>query len=257
MGCDGLGVWVAVCPARDEERKKSHGPPQARIQLIELLVVMAIIGVLVALLVPQSRPLANRPAELSAATTSSRSVRARQLSRHVSRLSAGLDRCHGWPAGCERRERILLVVPDHATDRAIRGERASQLHGPHHRSHKRAVPNICNSKLSVSQRCGPCHFYRRCPTTEHQPQSSNAFCDHQLHRLVRIDGLSSRASNPVGTTCPGNGVFFLNSKVSIPLIHDGTSHTILCGERRTNTSATPPIFGSWPVLLQAACKPSD
>lgn len=51
--------------------------------------------------------------------------------------------------------------------------------------------------------------------------------------------------NAVLTTCPGNGVFYLNSRVSAAQIRDGLSNTILLSERRTNTTSTPPIYGTW------------
>jgi prepilin-type N-terminal cleavage/methylation domain-containing protein/prepilin-type processing-associated H-X9-DG protein len=52
-------------------------------------------------------------------------------------------------------------------------------------------------------------------------------------------------SNAVGVPCPGNGVFSLNSRVTIGDIHDGTTYTIMIGERRTNTTTNPQIFGMW------------
>jgi prepilin-type N-terminal cleavage/methylation domain-containing protein/prepilin-type processing-associated H-X9-DG protein len=55
------------------------------------------------------------------------------------------------------------------------------------------------------------------------------------------------SSNPIGTGCPGNGVFYLNSWVRQPNIKDGYSNTMMVGERRTNTASTltTPIYGTW------------
>jgi prepilin-type N-terminal cleavage/methylation domain-containing protein/prepilin-type processing-associated H-X9-DG protein len=55
------------------------------------------------------------------------------------------------------------------------------------------------------------------------------------------------SSNPIGTGCPGNGVFFLNSWIRDTNIRDGMSNTMMVGERRTNTTATlpNPIYGTW------------
>lgn len=49
-----------------------------------------------------------------------------------------------------------------------------------------------------------------------------------------------------GTICPGDGVFYLNSRTSIGDIRDGTTYTMMCGERRSNAKAVPlPIFSTW------------
>jgi prepilin-type N-terminal cleavage/methylation domain-containing protein len=52
-------------------------------------------------------------------------------------------------------------------------------------------------------------------------------------------------TNAVGVDCPGNGVFYLNSRTSIANVRDGTTYTIMIGERRGNTTTTPPILGMW------------
>jgi prepilin-type processing-associated H-X9-DG protein len=53
------------------------------------------------------------------------------------------------------------------------------------------------------------------------------------------------ASNPVGTPCVGNGVFYLNSRVSAADIRDGLSNTVMAGERATNQTVSPAIIGMW------------
>ena len=53
------------------------------------------------------------------------------------------------------------------------------------------------------------------------------------------------ASNPVGTPCLGNGMFYLNSWVRDANITDGNSNTMLAGERRSNSSVSPPIYATW------------
>jgi prepilin-type processing-associated H-X9-DG protein len=52
-------------------------------------------------------------------------------------------------------------------------------------------------------------------------------------------------SNAVGVDCPGNGVFFLNSRTTIGDVRDGTTYTMMVGERRGNLTTTPPILGMW------------
>ncbi len=41
------------------------------------------------------------------------------------------------------------------------------------------------------------------------------------------------------------GMFQLNSRVTVGDVHDGTTYTMMVGERRTNLTATPPIQGMW------------
>jgi prepilin-type N-terminal cleavage/methylation domain-containing protein/prepilin-type processing-associated H-X9-DG protein len=53
------------------------------------------------------------------------------------------------------------------------------------------------------------------------------------------------ASNPVGTPCVGNGMFYLNSWIRDANIRDGNSNTMLAGERRSNPSVSPAIYGTW------------
>jgi prepilin-type N-terminal cleavage/methylation domain-containing protein len=52
---------------------------------------------------------------------------------------------------------------------------------------------------------------------------------------------------PPGNQCVGNGIFFHNSRIRIRDITDGTSHTFLVGQRRTNTDPTlnPQWFSTW------------
>jgi len=52
-------------------------------------------------------------------------------------------------------------------------------------------------------------------------------------------------SNPIGTPCMGNGVFYLNSWVRESMIRDGFSNTMLVGERRSNPTLPTPIYATW------------
>jgi prepilin-type N-terminal cleavage/methylation domain-containing protein/prepilin-type processing-associated H-X9-DG protein len=52
-------------------------------------------------------------------------------------------------------------------------------------------------------------------------------------------------SNAVGVDCPGNGVFFLNSRTTIGDVRDGTTYTMMVSERRSNLTTTPQILGTW------------
>jgi prepilin-type N-terminal cleavage/methylation domain-containing protein/prepilin-type processing-associated H-X9-DG protein len=52
-------------------------------------------------------------------------------------------------------------------------------------------------------------------------------------------------ANAVGVNCPGDGVFFLNSRTAIGDIRDGTTYTMMVGERRSNLTTNPTIQGTW------------
>ncbi len=53
------------------------------------------------------------------------------------------------------------------------------------------------------------------------------------------------SANVVGVDCPGNGVFFLNSRTTIGDVRDGTTYTMMVGERRSNLTTNPQILGMW------------
>ncbi len=53
--------------------------------------------------------------------------------------------------------------------------------------------------------------------------------------------------DPVGSQCVGNGCFYLNSSVKLDTINskDGTSTTLLIGERKTDEKQTPKWYSTW------------
>jgi prepilin-type N-terminal cleavage/methylation domain-containing protein/prepilin-type processing-associated H-X9-DG protein len=53
------------------------------------------------------------------------------------------------------------------------------------------------------------------------------------------------SANAVGVDCPGNGVFFLNSRTTVGDVRDGTTYTLMIGERKSIPTASPPIQGMW------------
>jgi prepilin-type N-terminal cleavage/methylation domain-containing protein len=52
-------------------------------------------------------------------------------------------------------------------------------------------------------------------------------------------------SKAIGENCVGDGLFSLNSHTSIANIQDGTTHTMIVGERRSDVSLTPPRYATW------------
>jgi hypothetical protein len=52
-------------------------------------------------------------------------------------------------------------------------------------------------------------------------------------------------TNAIGVDCTGDGVFFLNSRISAADVRDGMTYTILVGERRTDKDTTPARYATW------------
>ena len=49
----------------------------------------------------------------------------------------------------------------------------------------------------------------------------------------------------LGSQCVGNGCFYLNSRVKIEEIKDGSSSTIAIAERKSTATMTPPWYSTW------------
>jgi prepilin-type N-terminal cleavage/methylation domain-containing protein/prepilin-type processing-associated H-X9-DG protein len=59
------------------------------------------------------------------------------------------------------------------------------------------------------------------------------------------DELEDCEGLPPGVACMGNGVFFHNSSVRLRDLIDGSSNTLLVGERLTDQRKTPPWHSTW------------
>ena len=54
--------------------------------------------------------------------------------------------------------------------------------------------------------------------------------------------------NAVGDPCVGDGTFYLNSRVQIRNFKDGTTKTIVVGERKSDTATDPMRLSTWDPL---------
>ena len=75
--------------------------------------------------------------------------------------------------------------------------------------------------------------------------SAQELRDLQLHRLIWFDRLSSLREQPGGHSLRWQRVFYLNSYIQEANIRDGYTNTMLAGERRSNPSVSPAIYGTW------------
>jgi prepilin-type N-terminal cleavage/methylation domain-containing protein len=214
--------------------------------LIELLVSVAIIGVLIAILLP-----AVQAARETARRTSCRN--------NLKQIGLGLANYHdqyllfppGW-IGVTDGQNDANGLTGLCWASMILGQ-IDQTGAKNHINPQVSITNSANAQFQTFvipvYRCpsdiGPSTFQ-----VQAQPPNVNTDLPEFFVTTNYIGSFGSTdyhpcASNTIGTACQGNGVFYLNSMVTIDRIHDGTSHTILLGERRTNTAATPPIFGTW------------
>jgi len=216
--------------------------------LVELLVAMAIIAVLIAILLP--------------AVQSAREASRRTSCRNnLKQIGLALNSYHetylmfppGWigvtnqqfdangPSGLSWGAFCLPMIEQYAAAKTL--------------NYKVPVTDPANATLQVLKvevfRCpsdiGPDTF-----SVALQPPNVNPNLPENLATANYIGSFGSTdyhpcAANAVGTPCPGNGVFYLNSSVKIGDIRDGTTNTMLAGERRSNSNKTlpTPIYGTW------------
>ncbi len=59
----------------------------------------------------------------------------------------------------------------------------------------------------------------------------------------------------VGTPCAGNGVFFHNSTIKMKNLRDGTAHTIMVGERKSDSEVSPQWYSTWMGVVPGSQHP--
>jgi prepilin-type N-terminal cleavage/methylation domain-containing protein/prepilin-type processing-associated H-X9-DG protein len=215
--------------------------------LIELLVAMAIIGILVAILFP-------------AVQAAREGARRTQCRNNLKQIGLALNQylttyqCFppGWIGatngepdangqnGLSWGAFCLPTIEEYAAAKALNS--------------KVSVTNSANAKLQTFK-----VEVFRCPSdispsdtfsVALQPPNVNPDLPKNFTVSNYIGSFGSAdyhpcSTNPVGTPCKGNGVFFLNSYIREPDIRDGFTNTMLVGERRSNPSLATPIYGTW------------
>ena len=203
--------------------------------LIELLVVIAIIAILIALLLPavqQAREAARRT----------------QCKNNMKQIGIALHSYHdlhealppGWIG-------VTNFAPDSHGGSGL-GWAAMLLPQLDQQNVYRTIDvkgSILNAANSMA-RINPLTVFR-CPSdpsqdtwqlaSEDQPQQSLAeLATANYIGMFGTSSLEECEELSVGQICFGNGVFYHNSRMRMRDIVDGTSQTMLCGERRTDKS---------------------
>jgi prepilin-type N-terminal cleavage/methylation domain-containing protein len=83
-------------------------------------------------------------------------------------------------------------------------------------------------------------FITQLPTTNY----IGSFGTFELDGCENAPGTAPVATNG---QCEGNGIFYHNSKVRIRDIVDGTTNSLMCGERKTNRALD--WYSSWPGMI--------
>jgi prepilin-type N-terminal cleavage/methylation domain-containing protein/prepilin-type processing-associated H-X9-DG protein len=215
--------------------------------LVELLVAIAIIGILVAIILP-------------AVQSAREAARRTKCRNNLKQIGLALNQYHetylcfppGWigvtnhqvdangPSGLAWGAFCLPTIEEYAAAKAIKP--------------KVSITNSANAILQTFK----VEIFR-CPSdispadtfsVALQPPNVNPDLPKNFAVTNYIGSFGSTdyhpcATNAVGVPCPGNGVFYLNSSVRAADIRDGLSNTMLAGERHSNPSLPTPIYGTW------------
>jgi prepilin-type N-terminal cleavage/methylation domain-containing protein len=221
---------------------------RAGFSLLELLVAIAIISIFISLLLP-----AVQAARMAARRTQNRN----NLRQIGLALHAYHDTCLVFPPG-------FIGVTDGLPDMdGLNGWCWATLSLPYleqgnlykHLNFSLSVTDPTN--IAVYQQ-NPLQAIFRNPN-DIGPEKFTIFQDDPPHGpivdLPTSNYVGSFGSNdpdacdglPPGNQCLGNGVLFHNSRVKLRDITDGTSHTFLVGQRRTNRdpALNPQWFSTW------------
>jgi prepilin-type processing-associated H-X9-DG protein len=63
------------------------------------------------------------------------------------------------------------------------------------------------------------------------------------------DDIDECEGQPAGFQCRGDGLLYHNSKVTLGQITDGTSNTVMVGERASQVRQNSPVYSTWAGLV--------
>ncbi len=202
--------------SRIADARAGGGTPRRAFTLIELLVVVAIVGMLLALLLP-------------AVQAARESARAAQCQNNLKQLGIGLQNYHdtyktfprgGWPVTASCLSWGAAILP-RIEEQAL----FDRLN--------RSLPYTDPSNVAAGQTVLPVFI---CPTSHRDSlyRSSPDLPSTSTIQYARSDygGLNGERGlrSPTATNNPERGVMILASNISLKMITDGSSQTVMLGE---------------------------
>ena len=220
--------------------------------LIELLVVIAIIAILMALLVPAVQ----KVREASSAAKCLNNLRQLAIAMHnyegqkhhfpsAANISAPTS-LTGWPTAPDNNKwyGLYIAIMPFIEQGQLANELVLNQANPHYTNAGSATsPGATVIPITV------------CPSDPATPSPAQATYSTMTLAVTSYGGNSGTSgSSSDGTKMLQDGMFWINSKVRIREIQDGTSNTLLMGERTrmklNETSSTAQVVGGWAWVNQ-------
>jgi prepilin-type N-terminal cleavage/methylation domain-containing protein/prepilin-type processing-associated H-X9-DG protein len=220
---------------------------RAAFTLIELLVVIAIIAILMALLVPAVQ----KVREASSAAKCLNNLRQLAIAMHnyegqhhhfpsASNLGTQVT-LTGWPAAPDptRYYGLYIAIMPFIEQQGLYNELVQNQQNPHSiNAASPTAPGATVIPISI------------CPSDPALPNPAQGTYSGMTFALTSYAGNSGTSpTSSSGNSMALDGMFWINSKVRIREVQDGTSNTLLMGERtRLNlnqTASTAEVVGGW------------